>query len=155
MIRAITTADADMVAALIRSAFADLGLEPPPSALRVTAEDVAAHLGAGGSGALYETAGCVLWAVRDDGLYLSRLAVQKEARGRGIGSALLAHLEAVARAAGLARMHLQVRLALAGNRRLFRRAGFVEGELHSHPGFDHPTFVSAEKILDYRANPGV
>ncbi len=89
----------------------------------------------------------MLWAVVDGGLYLSRLAVLKEARGRGIGWALLEHVEAVARGVGLSRVHLQVRLALEGNRRLFRRAGFVEGERHSHKGFDHPTYVSAEKVL--------
>ena len=48
----------------------------------------------------------------------------------------------------LPRVHLEVRLALAGNRRLFRRAGFVEGATHAHPGFDRPTYVSAEKRLD-------
>lgn len=150
MIRPIVAADADMVAALIRSAFASLEttLVPSPSALLVSAESVLAHLDAGGGGALHDEDGCVLWDVREGGLYLSRLAVHEAARGRGVGLALVRHGEAVARAAGLPRVHLEVRLALTGNRRLFRRAGFVEGRMHAHPGFDHPTYVSAEKRLD-------
>lgn len=108
---------------------------------------ITAHLAEGGGGALHGCSGCLLWAVRDGGLYLSRLAVLPHARGRGIAAALLAHAETVARAMGLPRVHLEVRLALEGNRRLFRRAGFIEGARHAHPGFDRPTYVAAEKLL--------
>lgn len=138
-----------MVAELVRSAFAVLETElaPPPSALRITAADVAKHLEAGGGGAVSEQSGCVLWAARDGGLYVSRLSVLPAARGQGIASALLARAEAAARSMALPFVHLEVRLALAGNRALFRRAGFVEGATHAHPGFEHPTYVSAAKRL--------
>ena len=141
--------EADRAAELIRTAFAAIAvpLDPPPSALRLTGEAVRAHLRAGGGGALRGDAGCVLWAVRDGGLYLSRLAVLPQARRRGIAQALLAEAEKRARALGLPRVHLEVRLALESNRRLFRRAGFVEGAQHAHPGYAHPTYVSAEKLL--------
>ena len=148
-VRSITAADAALVAALIRSAFAALEVEllPPPSALRVTPADIAQHLAAGGGGALHGEVGCVLWRVQDGGLYVSRLAVLPQARGQGVGRALLARAEMAARSMGLPRLHLEVRLALIGNRRLFRRAGFVEGAQHTHPGFDHPTYVAAVKEL--------
>ncbi len=148
MIRAILPGDADFVAALIRTAFAAIGtpLDPPPSGQRVNADQVRQHLETGG-GALHDEAGCILWAVKGAGLYVSRLAVLPAHRGQGIGSALLAHAEAQARRLGQPRIHLEVRLALTGNRLLFARAGFVETVQRSHPGYAHPTFVEAEKRL--------
>ena len=105
------------------------------------------HLAAGGRGALHGDAGCILWSERDGGLYLSRLAVLPSRRGQGIAAALLAGAEAEARRRGLPSLRLEVRLALEGNRRLFRRAGFKEGERRAHPGYLTPTYVEAEKRL--------
>lgn len=148
MIRPLQPEAADRAADLIRTVFAAIEtvLDPPPSALGVTGETVREHL-KGGGGALHGGVGCILWSVRDGGLYVSRLAVLPSARGRGIASALLAHAEKIARRMRLPRIHLEVRLALESNRLLFRRAGFVEGAQHSHPGFSTPTYVAAEKRL--------
>jgi ribosomal protein S18 acetylase RimI-like enzyme len=148
MIRPIAPGDAAWVAALIRAAFATVAaqVDPPPSALRVTADAVRAHLASGG-GAVYGTEGCILWSEKADGLYVGRLAVRPESRGQGIATALLAHAEAVAREMGLRRIQLEVRLALESNRRLFARAGFVEGARRAHPGYERPTYVEAEKLL--------
>src|SRR3954471_24223999 len=111
MIRIIEQEDAPWVAALIRAAFVTIGdqVDPPPSALRVTAESVREHLQTGG-GAVHGRAGCILWSVRDGGLYVGRLAVRAEHRGQGIATALLAYAEEVARGMRLPRMHLEVRL---------------------------------------------
>jgi predicted N-acetyltransferase YhbS len=80
--------NAPAVAALIRSAFACQFVltDPLPSALRVTEEEIAAHLRVGGGamaeaggGAVAEAGGgmvgSALWSERDGGLYLGRLAV--------------------------------------------------------------------------------
>ncbi len=141
-------ADAEAVARLIRTAFAaiDTPLDPPPSALRETAGRIRAHLLAGG-GALHGLEGCILWAERGGGLYVGRLAVLPACRGQGIAPALLAYAEQVARRMGQPRIHVETRLALAGNRRLFARAGFVETVQRAHPGYAQPTFVEAEKRL--------
>ena len=147
MSRPLLPEDADRAADLIRTAFAAIGVavDPPPSALGITGEAVRAHLEAGGGGALHGGAGCILWSVRDGGLYVSRLAVLPDRRGRGSPPRCWPIAEAVARHMGMPRIHLEVRLALEGNRLLFRRAGFVEGAQHAHPGFDRPTYVAAEK----------
>jgi len=144
--------DAAAVAALIRAAFAaqSVATDPPPSALRVTRDDVAAQLRTGG-GAVAEAggalAGSALWVEQDGGLYLGRLAVAPAWRGRGIARALMAAAEAAARAMGLPCVHLSTRIVLADNRRLFAACGFLETTRGTHPGYAEPTFVNMEKWL--------
>jgi predicted N-acetyltransferase YhbS len=152
-LRAMEERDAAAVAALIRAAFAaqSVPTDPPPSALRVTGDDVAAHLRAG-CGAVAEAhgalAGSALWAERDGGLYLGRLAVVPAWRGRGIARRLVAAAEEAARRMALPRVYLSTRLVLLDNRRLFTACGFVETSRESHPGYAEPTFVNMQKRLD-------
>jgi len=138
---------------LIRAAFAaqPVVLDPPASALGVTADGLAAHLSRAG-GAVAESdgriIGVVLWEAGDGALQLGRLAVDPEARRQGIARALIAVAEAAAQQHGLARLRVGTRLALAGNRRLFAGCGFVEVARHAHPGHPEPTWVEMEKRLD-------
>ena len=68
---------------------------------------------------------------------LGRLAVDREARGRGAGAAILAEAERVARRAGaeMMRLHAQVDAL-----RLYERAGYAaEGEVFLEEGIEHLT----------------
>ncbi len=156
--RAIETSDAAAVAALIRAAFGAIPvLDPRPSALRETEASVLAHLAAGGGGAVItqaEPVAAVLWSEQDGGLYLGRLATAPHCRGHGLATGLVLAAEAEAWRRGLPRLHLGVRLALSGNRRLFARLGFVETRLHAHPGHSEPTWTEAEKWLVTAPPPG-
>jgi predicted N-acetyltransferase YhbS len=152
-LRPMTPADCRAVAALIRTAFAaqPVMTDPPPSALRETADTIAAQLTAGGGAVAWagdKIVGSVMWQPKDGGLYLQRLAVEPARRGRGIARALVAAAEAAARHAGHARVHLGTRLVLQDNRRLFSSCGFVEVALHAHPGYATPTSVEMEKRLE-------
>jgi predicted N-acetyltransferase YhbS len=148
--------DAPMVAALVRAAFAvqSIATDPPPSALRVTEEDIVAHLRVG-AGMVAEAAGGLVgaaqWNEQDGGLYLGRLAVAPTWRGRGIAKALVAAAEAAGEQMALPRIHLSTRLVLIDNRRLFAACGFVETTRQAHPGYAEPTFVNMEKRLAVRA----
>jgi ribosomal protein S18 acetylase RimI-like enzyme len=160
MLRAMTLSDADAVAALIRVAFAAQAVvtDPLPSALRVTGEDVAAHLRRGGGGVVAwvddALAGSVLWEAKDGGLYVSRVAVAPGSRRQGIGRALVGAAEAAARAMRLPHVHLATRLVLADNRRLFAACGFIETERTAHPGYAEPTSVTMVKFLTSPAGAG-
>jgi ribosomal protein S18 acetylase RimI-like enzyme len=155
-IRPMRPTDAADAAALIRLAFAaqPVAVDPPPSALGITAESIAAHLRKGG-GAVAEQAGklvgAVLWEERDGGFYVSRLAVDPAARRQGIATQLLSAVEGDARRYNAKHMIVGTRLALAVNRRLFAATGFREVALHAHPGYAIPTWVELIKPLDRSA----
>jgi predicted N-acetyltransferase YhbS len=157
MLRPIAPKDAALVAALVRAAFAaqSVVIDPPASALRLTAADVRAHLAAGGGGMVAEEAGAmvasIMWSEMDGGLYVARLSVAPASRRRGLARALLAAAEEAARAARLPRLHLGTRLALLDNRHLFSSVGFVEVARHAHPGYTEPTWVAMEKHLATKA----
>ncbi len=149
MIRPILPADAEAVAALIRLAFAAMPvpLEPAPSALGETGDSIRAHLAEGGGMLVEGPAACILWSERDGGLYVGRLATHPAHRGQGLALLLMEAAEREARRRGLPRLHLGVRLALAGNRRLFARLGFTETRLRTHDGYPEPTWTEAERWL--------
>ncbi len=151
-LRALRVEDAGAAAGLIREAFAaqSVATDPPSSALRETATSVAAHLTEGGGATLEaggDLIGLVLWAERDNGLYLGRLAVRPSWRGRGAARALIAAGETEARRLALPRLHLRVRLALDENRRLFSACGFVPTRQGAHPGYAEATYLVMEKAL--------
>jgi len=157
VIRPIQPVDAASVAALIRSAFAAIPepLDPAPSALGETEASILAHLAHGG-GVIdqAEIVACVLWSEQDGGLYLGRLAVASHCRNQGFAGRMVQAAEAETRRLGLPRLHLGIRLALPGNRRLFSRLGFTETTLHAHDGYAHPTWTAAEKWLATAPPPG-
>ncbi|MEZ5830383.1 MAG: GNAT family N-acetyltransferase [Dongiaceae bacterium] len=144
--------DAGAIAAVIQRAFAAYRgtLQPEPSALKETEDSIRSALGSE-SFVIARQAGRVIGCVsvkdRAGVAYARRLAVEPAQQGKGLGRALMMEAEALARRLGFNRLHVETRLALAGNRALFRVLGFQEGTQHCHPGFTHPTYVELEKIL--------
>lgn len=150
VLRAATPADADALAELIRHCFArqTVVTDPLPSALKESGDNIRTHFAQGGGGALYEgPAACLLWSEEEGGLYVGRVAVHPDWRGRGFAKRLLAMAEDEARRRKLPRLHLSTRLVLIDNRRLFAACGFVETSQEAHPGYAHPTFVNMERRL--------
>ena len=151
-LRPLTTADADDVAELIRTAFAAQSrpTSPPSSALLETAEAIASKIAAGGGFGVFEAGALVaaaLWRVDGDALHVARVSVALTRRGRGIARSLIAACETEARERGVRRMTLKTRLELPENERLFARCGFARREVEAHPGFETPTTAVMEKVL--------
>jgi GNAT superfamily N-acetyltransferase len=143
---------AETVHRLTQAAFAAYSrLDPPSGAGRENLGSVAADLARQGGGALAflqeEPVGCLRLEVGHDDLQVRRLAIDPAFQNRGIGRALMRWAEMEARRQHLERVTAGVRLALSRNRDFFRRLGYDETERHTHPGHDHPTWVSLQKRL--------
>ena len=83
------------------------------------------------------------WALEDSGsLYLSGLAIDEGHRGRGIGGALMDHVERLALYAGCLRVSLICFERNEGAMRFYRRRGYRETA--RRPLVPHPTLRYAE-----------
>jgi GNAT superfamily N-acetyltransferase len=136
---------------LLRVAFArmEVPLNPPPGALRETADSLEMQIllgGGAGANSGERLIGSVLWTVAD-GLYVSRMAVLPEWRRCGIGAALLAACDDEARRRGQRRLYLETRLVLAGNLRLFARFGYREFARLPPDGDPQKTLIKLEKWI--------
>ena len=70
---------------------------------------------------------------RDDEAHLLLLAVAPERARTGIGSEMVAWLEAAARVAGIGQVYLEARFANAAGRAFYRRLGYAE--IQTVPGY--------------------
>jgi GNAT superfamily N-acetyltransferase len=127
ILRPLTNADAGEAAEVIRAAFAaqNRQINPPSSALLETGLSIAAKIA-----------------------HIARVSVAPEARGRGFVRLLIAACETEARRRGVRRMTFKTRLELPENERLFERCGFARREVEAHPGFETPTTVVMEKVIE-------
>lgn len=90
---------------------------------------------------------CVVLSPKPQALYLGKLAVRTEARGRGHARRLILHATERARHLGLSQLELQVRVELVENHRAFKRLGFEEVARSAHPGFDRPTSITMRRAV--------
>lgn len=138
---------------LLRASFAHMDgrIDPPSSlagldidALRTKA--AAEHLIVAFDGATL--AGCLFAAIRDDCIYLGKLAVAAAARRRGMARALIDAAEYLAREHGRAALELQTRIDLTENHATFAALGFVKVAETAHPGYARPTGITMRRRLD-------
>lgn len=142
----------EKVCTLVFDAFAYMQgrIDPPSSALRMTAASIAEDAAAG---ALLlaehggELVGCAFVRPKGDALYIAKLAVRPDRQGRGIGRALMAAARGEARARGLAALELQTRIELTENHAAFARMGFVKIAETAHPGFTRPTSITMRRAV--------
>lgn len=130
--------DAPLVRRIMLAAFEQFRgtLEPPSSALDETDDDVRRAIAAGGAVIAWRgdvAVGSARFLPRADYLYVGRVAVLPEQRGLGVAGALLAALDAQARARGLPEVRVEVRLSLPDNVAFFRRLGFRTISEQPHP----------------------
>lgn len=152
VLRALTAADAEEAAGLIRAAFAAQSrpTSPPSSALSETGDTIAGKIAEGGGFGIFEEGRLVaaaLWRIDGDALHVGRVSVAPEARGRRLARALIGACETEARRRSVRRMTLKARLELPENERLFERCGFARLRVEAHPGYEAPTTALMEKGL--------
>jgi ribosomal protein S18 acetylase RimI-like enzyme len=94
-----------------------------------------------------QVVGCTFYELKNDYVYLGRLAVLPAHRRQGIARQLVAWVETQTRSIGYARVRLSVRVALTGNRAYFERLGYHVLDYGSHAGYAGPTYVNLEKDI--------
>ena len=131
-----------------------LALEAQFPGDRLSARQFRRHLASGSARLRVVDAGAILagYALlfRRRGSTIARLysiAVDPAMRGRGIGAALLADAEAVARAAGAAALRLEVRIDNAAAIALYRSLGYREFGRHGGYYADGADALRMEKTL--------
>jgi ribosomal protein S18 acetylase RimI-like enzyme len=139
--------------ALLRDAFAFMeGRIDPPSSLRdLTPEVLSVQADAGEIWVIEGTDGglaaCIVLTPKSGALYLGKLAVAAEYRGRGLARRLIDHAETRARTLGLPVLELQTRVELVENQAAFRAMGFVEVGRTAHRGYDRPTSITYRRAV--------
>lgn len=91
--------------------------------------------------------GSVFFKLKGKQLYMGRLAVLPELRGRGVARNLLEAVEDEARRQGCEAVILNVRVALARQQAIYRHWGFEAYGYGSHEGFATATFIRMRKLL--------
>ncbi len=167
IIRRARPADGPVVRDIVFRTLRSYGIEPDPDGLD---RDVADFGRADGAGGLLEyvaeVAGVVVGSVvlsprasshtevapsprrsYDEGeAHLSKLFVAAEARGRGVGCALLAHAVAEARAHGMRRLDLETRSVFREAVGLYEATGWTRGpDLPPGHGPDRTYYLSLEE----------
>jgi len=136
--------------ALLRQSFADMDgrIDPPSSLHSFDAVKLAAKAAQEQLVLAFmngELVGCLFAAVKGDALYLGKIAVKPNLRGRGIARRMFELAEAYARGLGLKAMELQARIELTENHRTFTALGFVKTGEGRHPGYTRSTDVNFRK----------
>lgn len=86
-------------------------------------------------------AGLLVLIAHDDHLLVENVAVDPARQGEGIGRALLAHAEAVARRAGLPALRLYTHVAMRESIALYSGLGWEETERRKEKGFERVFFI--------------
>lgn len=135
---------------LIRDSFAymDTRIDPPSSLKKMGIEEFKAK-------AVEETlivaeedrkiVGCAFAALREDCVYVGKVAVAHSARGKGVARAMLAAAEALARRHGRHFLELQTRVELVENHTTFAALGFKKFAESAHPGYNRPTSITMRR----------
>jgi ribosomal protein S18 acetylase RimI-like enzyme len=139
-IRKARPLDGAACSAIARAAYAQyvplIGREPPPMQQDFGADIALGDVWVNGTPVVAYV------VVRDKGerWLLENVAVSPDARGRGLGRALIAHVETMARAAGARSVDLYTHARMTANRRLYPALGYVETDRRVEEGLDRVFF---------------
>jgi ribosomal protein S18 acetylase RimI-like enzyme len=140
-IRLAGPGDLGAIKRIARSAYAlyvpRIGREPAPMVADFAGSIAAGHLWvAEPPGESSGVMGFVIAFPREDHWHLSNVAVDPAAQGGGLGGRLIAHVEAVARAAGAPAVELYTNARMTENQSLYPWLGYAEIGRATEDGFD-------------------
>lgn len=136
-IRPATIADLDDMNACVQAAYAPyierMGKRPAPMD-----DDLAGRIADGTAYVAHidgRFAGTVMMWAEDDHWYLDNIAVSEDARGTGVGGAMLAAAERAAIDAGFDEIRLYTNIKMTENLTYYPRRGYVETHRSDESGF--------------------
>ena len=135
---------------LLRSAYAYMAplINPPSSLLRM---DVAEFQEKARHEALIlalessRILGCAFAVVREDCVYVGKLAVDESARRLGVARRIMEAAETIARQNAKAYLELETLIELLENHKTFAALGFSKVAEKAYPGFDRPTSITMRR----------
>jgi N-acetylglutamate synthase-like GNAT family acetyltransferase len=89
--------------------------------------------------------GCAFAALRDDCVYLSKVAVALTSRRQGITRGMFKAADEIARQHGKPFLELQTRVELIENHLTFGALGFVRVAETAHPGYSRATSITMRR----------
>ena len=137
---------------LLRSAYADMEsrIDPPSSLLRMDAEQLEEKARDEVLILALEDqrlVGCAFASLRDDCVYVGKLAVDAAVRRRGVARKMMQAAEKLARANARPFVELETRIELIENHAMFAALGYAKVAESAHPGFDRPTSLTMRKAV--------
>lgn len=138
---------------LVRDAFAfmDDRIDPPSSLKKMGVAEFKAKAAAESlilaedGGAIK---GCAFAALREDCVYVGKVAVAPSARGKGVARAMFAAADALAQLHGRKFLELQTRIELVENHATFAALGFTKVGESAHAGYSRPTTITMRRAVD-------
>ena len=135
-IRTAGPEDLDAIRRIARAAYAPyvprIGCEPAPMVADFAASIAAGQVWVAGT----PVAGFVVAYPRGDHWHLENVAVDPTAQRTGLGGALIAHVETMARAAGARAVELYTNAKMTENRSLYPQLGYAGTGRAMEDGFD-------------------
>lgn len=144
------SSDLDTILTLVKQSFSFMEgrIDPPSSVNRLDIEGISDHCNSGEVWTFgVPIVACLFLKPKDDALYLGRLAVTENERGKGIGRKLIEHAEIRAGVHDKHFLELFTRIELTENHRLFAQYGFEKTDEVAHAGFARPTYIIMRKAL--------
>jgi GNAT superfamily N-acetyltransferase len=141
---------------LIRDSFAymDSRIDPPSSLQKMSVEEFKLKAATESLILAQEDLsiiGCAFAALRDDCVYLGKVAVAKTARGKGVAREMFLAAETLARQSGRQFLELQTRIELVENHATFAALGFLKVAESAHPGYNRPTSIIMRRRVSEHA----
>ena len=92
--------------------------------------------------------GCAFAAIRDDCVYLSKVAVHQAYRRQGVTRSLFEAADELARQMGKKFLELKTRIELTENHQAFGALGFIKVAETAHPGYNRTTSITMRRRVE-------
>ena len=135
---------------LIQSAFSymEARIDPPSSMNRLTVSEIAENCCCGEVWSFGNpVTACMFLKLKDDALYVGKLAVDESYRGRGFARKMIELAGERAQVHGKSHLELFTRIELIENHLAFGKLGFETIAEASHPGYEKPTYLVMRKLV--------